>query len=90
MAKSQTSWKKLLVFLKENVAIPFPVSKDDCTVLNDSNDRKEAAEVDIPYIEQANEIDEAPSLEEVVDGASESYQAAHEELFEQSQLNDEL
>jgi hypothetical protein len=45
-AESKATWKKLLVFLKENVAIPFPVPKDDETV---PNVRREAtAEADTP------------------------------------------
>ena len=45
-AESKATWKKLLVFLKENVAIPFPVPKDDEAV---PNVRREAtAEADTP------------------------------------------
>lgn len=42
----KATWKKLLVFLKENVVIPFPVSKDDEAAVSDAGGRSEAAESD--------------------------------------------
>ena len=77
--------------MKENVGIPFPVAKDDQTgAKDDAGVRKEAAEVGISRIEQVQEMDNGPSPEGLVAGASESYQGAEEKLFEQSQLHDEL
>ncbi|KAG0575412.1 hypothetical protein KC19_5G002200 [Ceratodon purpureus] len=44
-AESKATWKKLLIFLKENVAIPFPVSNDD-EVFSNAASRRETAELD--------------------------------------------
>lgn len=49
LAKSQGSWKKLLAFLKENVAIPFPVK--DGNDVADSEGRKET-HIDEPAVTQ--------------------------------------
>lgn len=49
LAKSQGSWKKLLAFLKENVAIPFPLK--DGNDVADSEGRKET-HIDEPAVTQ--------------------------------------
>jgi len=82
LAKSQTSWKKLLVFLKENVAIPFLV---DTTVLN-SDVQIETGEVGTAT-EQLNELIGTPSLEV---GLASEIQERDGLYTQQSQLKDEL
>lgn len=73
--------------MKENVAIPFPVSKDDTTAPN-SDVKKETAEVDTGT-EELIEIIDTFSLEDLVDIASERQE--REDLdAQQSQLKDEL
>lgn len=79
--------KKLLVFLNENVAIPFPVSKDDTKVQN-SDVQAETSEVETAA-EQVNEITDPLSFEDLV-GTGSSRQERLDLDAQASQLKDEL
>lgn len=101
VAQSQASWKKLLVFLKENVAIPFPVSNGD-EIVPKAHGVNDVARLDAEQVKEINDPLSVENLEkEPVDEASGSQEVA-EKLYLSSQsgnnvedlyfaeLNDEL